>query len=309
MKRLNSVLLVLVCLFALSACKETAIVHDLEERDANEILVVLAKHDITAKKDKVEKNQAVTWFITVNPSDEMAARSILVANNLPKVRHGGLSGICKDAGLILTPKTEKCREILAYKGEIINSLESIPGVVSADVVLNIPDKDEFPDANSVPPRPTAAVTIQYLKDGRTTTTLSEGKVQEFVSNSVNGLDARDVAVIISYFESGVPMAGDAPEAAATKDAPLVSGTTGTADVVQMPDTVEPDEVPDLKTIGGLKMDSSSAKKFKVVAVLFLVLFLLITGAFLYVLLKMARLKKQVPIVADEDDVDHKLLGT
>lgn len=308
----------LLAAFALSftSCKEIDIVHDLDERDANEILVVLMRHDIFAKKDKVEKNQEVKWFITVKSADEMPARQVLVANNLPKVKLGGLSGICKDAGLILTPKTEKCREILAYKGEIINSLESIPGVVSADVVLNVPDKEEFPDENAPTPRPTAAVTIQYLKDGRMGSLLTEGQVQQFVSNSVNGLDPRDVAVIITFLESGVPIGTENQGQQTTQGSdgrPLSvndpqAGTDPSADPTQVVVPATPEEgdgeVADLSSIGGLKMDAASAKKFKVVAVLFLVLFLLLTVAFIFVLLRLSRVKKQASVPATVDDGDE-----
>lgn len=307
----------------LSSCKDISIVHQLDERDANEILVVLARHDIMAKKEHVEKNQEVKWTVTVKPADEMNARQVLVANNLPKVRLGGLEGICKDAGLILTPKTEKCREILAYKGEIINSLESIPGVVSADVVLNIPDKEEFPDENAPTPRPTAAVTVQYLKDGQTGSLLTEGQVQQFVSNSVNGLDPRDVAVIISYLDSGIPIGMDkGGQTTHGMDGKMLSTSdtsTATADAKAAavaadiaPTTPEGDssEIADLSTVGGLKMDAASAKKFKVVAVLFLVLFLLLTVSFIFVLLRLSRVKKQVAVSAtleEGDEAGQKLL--
>lgn len=294
-----------VILMTLVACQEVAVVHDLNERDANEIYVLLAQNDIKSSKEKFEKNQAVSWTINVADTDEIQARSILVANNLPRVRHGGLEGICKDAGLILTPKTEKCREILAYKGEIINSLESIPGVVSADIVLNIPDKDEFPDPNTPTPRPTASVTVQYnLADPHVTTTLTEGKVQEFVANSVSGLDARDVAVIVTYMQKPVGktvVTPDGPTLPIQNDGtePTVASSTGPTDLTE---------------VVGLNMDADSAKKFKVITVVFLILFLFMAVAFIFVLLRMARLRKQAAnstqaLSTQTSPTDPKLLQT
>lgn len=279
------------------ACgRDQAIVHDLNERDANEIVVLLARNDIVARKVKEEKNQEVVWNIVVSPDDEMQARGTLVANNLPRIRHGGLEGICKDAGLILTPKTEKCREILAYKGEIINSLESIPGVVSADVVLNIPDEEEFPDENTPPKHPTASVTIQYLQDAMVKTKLTEGNVQEFVANSVSGLDARDVTVIISFFKQKIEGAGGDDGVAAEK----VPGTS-----VETPGSLTPlgpggevvSAVPNLVSIGGIFMDEVSAKRFKVIAAVFLLTVLLLAAGFIFALYKMSQLRKQSPVTA------------
>ena len=152
--------LVSVCLILLftTACQQQPIVHDLSERDANEILVLLARNNIPSEKVKEVRNQEIYWQVRVGKGDMVTAQNILVANQLPRVRQGGLEGICKNAGMIVTKETEKCRMLLGFKGEIINSLESIPGVSFADVVLNIPDKQEFPDPNLPQPRPTAAVT-------------------------------------------------------------------------------------------------------------------------------------------------------
>jgi len=288
-------LLILFSLFQFS-CKELPIVHDLTERDANEIVVLLARNNIPATKIKEVKNQEVVWSITVSESDDMQARSILVSNNLPRIRHGGLEGICKDAGLILTPKTEKCREILAYKGEIINSLESIPGVVSADAVLNVPDKEEFPDENMPVPRPTASITIQYLKDANIQTRLTEGKVQEFVANTISGLDARDVTVIISFLEQKMYKTAEGDmnniEGAKTPE------TITKIDTGEKSELDEADETP-MVSIGGIVMDEASAKKFKLIAGVFLGMLLLLAGAFIFALLRMSKMRKQssVPAIA------------
>jgi len=268
-----------------------AIVHDLQERDANQILVILSKSGLHAEKVKEEHNQEISWSVTVGKDDGQAARDILVANNLPKVRQMGLEGICKDAGLILTPKTEKCREILAYKGEIINSLESIPGVVSADIVLNVPDKQDFPDENAPPPRPTASVTLLYLPSD-TSSKLTEAKIQEFVGNAVSELDPRDVAVVISTL------------AATAKTSPEVAvevKTDKTKSVAEDDDEVS-------ASVLGLKMDEASAKKFKVLTGLFLVVFMVLAGAFIFVLMRMAKLRKQGALPMDaEATADQKLL--
>lgn len=294
-------------LFALSflvSCQEEAIVHDLNERDANEIIVLLAKNEIIAAKQQEVRNQETFWSIVVDPSDTMQARSILVSNNLPRIRHGGLEGICKEAGLILTPKTEKCREILAYKGEIINSLESIPGVVSADVVLNIPEEEEFPDENTLTKRPTASVTIQYLSDANVKTELTEEKIQEFVSNSVSGLDARDVTVIISYFKQTLAQNEAAADSVADQDGVSISAKTEDGDSVAM---IASDSESNLVSVGGLMMDETSAKKLKIVASLFLVILLLLAGAFIFALLRMAKLRRK-SVTAMTDDADAKKDG-
>ncbi len=300
----SSLILILIVTFV--SCKEMAIVSGLNERDANEIIVLLADNDISAGKTKEERQQETFWAITVPASDEIAARKILVANNLPRIRQGGLEGVCKDSSMIVTAETEKCRKLLAYKGEIINVLESIPGVVSADAVLNIPDAVEFPDENTPPPRPTAAVTLRYLKDANDKTDLTEGKIQETVANSISGLDARDVSVIISYLNQKKIV--DEPITTSSGDNVATNQTQTSGPLLAADGT--PIE---LTSIAGIQMDSKSAKKFKIVIVLFLLILLMLAGGFVYTLLKIGSLKKQSPIPAtpagtdNADDADQKLL--
>ena len=263
----------------LTACEEVAVVHELGERDANEILVMLHKSQIKATKEAVEKNQEVTWTIKVKPEFEQDARAVLVANNLPRVRLGGLKGICQDAGLILTPKTEKCRELLAYKEEVINLLETIECVISADVVLNIPEKIEFADEDTPQPRPTSTVAVRYRKDCVSGSQLTEGRIQEAVSNSISGLDPRDVSVLLSYVDTGLNLVSTAPGADGKVPEP-----------VDCPEVAETSSE-DMVALAGLEMTEESAKKFKMIAIGFLLLFLLLSAAFLFVLLRMSKVRK------------------
>ncbi len=264
----------------LTACTEIVLLQDLEQRDANEIMVMLARNGIEAKKKGVEKQQTTTWTITVLSGDETRARELLVANNLPRQRELGLSGVCKESGLIPTPKMEKCRELLALKGEIINSLESIPTVVDADVVLNMPDKQDFPDENNPAPRPTASVVIQVDTPLGETMVIDESKVQQFVANSVSGMDVRDVAVIITRSSGG----------GGTENQPDES--IKTAVTVGEEDGEEGEELEEeFSTVGGLLMDPGSARKFKLIMVLGLVVVVALSGTLIAVLLKMARGRK------------------
>lgn len=269
-------ILFVACALSLTGCRKTVLLQDLDQKDLNEVMVLLNKNGIEAEKMVVEKQQQVTWSVTVAPGDQERARELLVANHLPRQKEMGLSGVCKEAGLIPTPKTEKCRELLAMKGEIINSLVSIPGVVNADVVLNIPDKEDFPSAETEQKRPAASVTLQVGRAANITDVVTEAKIQQFVANAVTGMDMRDVAVIIS------PIDG-APVEVNSNEATVVASTSPAEEVapVLLGDSVE---------LGGMIMDADSAKKFKVMASLFLFFFVVLSGSLIFVLLKLARVR-------------------
>src|SRR5436190_6917449 len=126
-----------------SACGKESLYQNLTEQETNEMLVVLYKNGIDAEKVRVQQAQDFSYTISVPKDKIQKARKVLVDNNLPRKRALGFSEICKEKGLIPTPEEEKCRKLLALKGEIINSLEKVPGVIEADVVLNIPEVSEF----------------------------------------------------------------------------------------------------------------------------------------------------------------------
>src|SRR5262245_35431183 len=186
-------------LFVLAGCGKVSIIQDLVESEANEILVALADKGIEADKIKEEKSQKVSWSVVVAEKDQAQARKVLVDNNLPRRKELGFAGICKEKGLIPTPEEEKCRKILALKGEIINSLSRVPGVIESDVVLNIPDVSEFASETQPNKRPTASAVIRVKKNPEGTD-LTESKIQRFISNTVENLDPRDVSVVISYVQ-------------------------------------------------------------------------------------------------------------
>jgi len=274
------------------ACQDTVLLQDLEQRDANEAMVLLSKNNIKARKASVEKQQKTSWVIKVALGDAVRAREILVAYHLPREKEMGLSGICKDAGLIPTPKTEKCREMLAIKGEIINTLESLPGVVDVEVVINVPDVEAFPNENAPVLGPRASIVVQ-IEDEGVKEVITEEKIQQFVANAVTGLDLRDVAVIISRASSG--------ESTGVVVSSPSSGGTGTPEVA-CPEVSEAEEP--MVLVAGLKMTLPSAKKFKILGSVLLFLFVILAAVLIFTLFQLARYRERVqggvPAVVNEN---------
>lgn len=272
----------LTCLFliiTLVACEQVTILQDLDQRDANEVMVVLSKHGIQAKKVTVTAQNRTSWAIQVSPEDEDRASQLLIEIGLPRQKELGLAGICQDPGMIPTPKMEKCQQLLALKGEIINALQAIPGVVRADVVLNIPDKVDFPDANAPVERPSASVVVQ-IRDAKTVgESFNEDKVRQFVSRTISGLDPRDVSVIISALVSPEDM---------EKEAALVEDALGGDDEMDMMDD-QPDE--SMVNFLGMKMDPKSAKKVKFFAVIILAFAMFLSVVIIYLVVRMMRKKR------------------
>lgn len=254
MKKLLIVILVMLCL---TACRKMDFYHDLSEEEANEMLVVLQREGINCTKIKAVRQNEVFWTIQVDPKRVTDAQRIISEHHLPRKRELGLSGVYKEKGLIPTPDEQKARYLLALKGEIINSLLKIPEVVDADVVLNIPTPEEFVSSTSREKRPTASVVIKARPTDMPQDVLTEVKIQQFVANTVENLNPRDVSVIITYI--AVPRRGLLPGQSLILPS---SSDTSKSSAEEKPVT----------RIAGLEVVSNSQGRLKIyLAVFFLVL--------------------------------------
>jgi len=272
MKFIKRTLSLVFILVAYTACSNMPIYHDLTESEANEILVALQDNHIEAKKIRNEKSQQVSWSVEVAGRDAAVARKVLVENNLPHKKELGFSGICKEKGLIPTPQEEKCRRILALKGEIINSLSRIPGVIESDVVLNVPEISEFSTETQGAKRPTASAVLRIRKNAEGME-LTESKIQRFISNSVENLDPRDVSVVITYVEN--------PFENQNKPGAHPIATT---------------------SVAGLQMGASSQGTFKVYALVVLGLLMAVSAALVLSVFKVLQLRKKLKVVQMGEEV-------
>lgn len=264
---IKSYFLVFILIFLVTACGSVTLYEDLSESDVQEMLVLLGENGIDATKKKETRQNEVFWSVVVSKSDVVRARNLLTKHNLPRRRELGLAGVYEEKGLIPTPDEQKARFLLAMKGEIINSLESIPGIVDANVVLNVPTKDEFASAEEKKEkRPTASITVKLQPTKSGDQAISESKLQEFVANAVEGLNPRDVTVIISYISAS-------SEAMARPDGDVKSfPSLGEAAAKPMLPRNYSDE------LVGLKLDEASKDRLKVyLLIFFFILIILSTG--------------------------------
>lgn len=271
------VFLIVLSLGLLVGCQQVALHQGLQEIEANEILVVLQQNGIEAKKEREVQGQEVSWKVSVGESEIAKARQILISNNLPRRRELGLSGVYKEKGLIPTPDEQKARFLLALKGEVINSLQKIPGVVDADVVLNVPTENEFAELDPSKKRPTASVVVRTRNDELAAQTVTEGKIQRFVANSVPNLDPNDVAVIVTRSDTGapaVPSQGRLPFAAAPTDEGIKPGG-------------------DLVELAGIRMDEDSIGRFKAYMIGLLSLLVAVSIFLLVNIIRLNRMRLRV----------------
>src|SRR5262249_11028934 len=104
----------LVAVLSLAACAKQELLHDLEERDANEIIVLLDRNHISASKLVDEGsggggNKGVRFKIAVGGGEANDAWRILTDNHLPRHKDNGYAEVFSTAGLIPTASEEKAK--------------------------------------------------------------------------------------------------------------------------------------------------------------------------------------------------------
>lgn len=195
----------LLFLFLAGCETNRVVVNDVEEREANEIVVFLASRGIAAQKVLSptapgaggQGTEVVLWSIAVPEGDMTEAMAILNQNGLPRKKGTNLLELFAKQGLMSSEKEETIRYQAGLEQQIANTIRKIDGVLDADVQLSFPPAETLagPGATTSIKRVTAAVYVKHqgVIDDPNSHLIS--KIKRLVAGSVNGLDINDVTVI------------------------------------------------------------------------------------------------------------------
>lgn len=160
--------------------------HGLDERQANQVASLLETAGIGA--DKVSEDvQGATFKIVVARAESARAFTLLEAHDLPRRAHA-----VEAASLLPSAIEERARVGERLAAELEQTLERLPGVVSARVHLALPDEEPLV-GESAHARPTASVLVKSLG----APLFSEADVRRIVAGGIHSLQAADVAVVLA----------------------------------------------------------------------------------------------------------------
>lgn len=171
----------------LAACK-SEIYSSIPEREANEMISVLAQSGIESSRQRLKSGQ---FSISVDQSQAARAMALLSQRGLPRQQFETLGTIFDAKRMVSTPFEERARFMHAINQELANSLTQIAGVVSARVHVMLPESTAL-DRDRQPPR--ASVFVYHLPDALIGQYIPVMK--NLVVNSVNGLQYEDVAIAL-----------------------------------------------------------------------------------------------------------------
>ncbi len=181
----------------LSACS-VEVQHQLTEKEANEILVLLERRGIPTQKVKEEGGRELTWTIAVPKAHAATAALLLKENELPRPRSPGFE-IFNRGSLIPTATEERAMFLQALAGELSRTLSSVDGILDARVHINIPQSDDLSD-KAARPEPSASVLIRYRVTpdaAKKAAPLTEEQIQSLVARAVQDLKPSAVSVVMT----------------------------------------------------------------------------------------------------------------
>jgi type III secretion protein J len=192
----------------LVACQEE-LYRDVSQRDANEMVAILANNGISAARQTGENG---SYRVTVPSGSFAPAVDVLRRAGYPRERYRSLAEVFPGDGLIVSPFEQRARMMYALNQEIARTLAGIEGVTSARVHIVVPELDLRGAPQS---RASASVVIHH------TATVEPDelapKARQLVANAVQGLSYRDVS--IAFFVSSPDLRGSAGEPAVRRAIP------------------------------------------------------------------------------------------
>jgi type III secretion protein J len=188
-------LLRLMLLVVLTGCASTtAIVHDADELDANQIIVYLASRGIPATKAQSApigagaQQTVLMWDILVPADQSVEAMAILDKLGLPRPKSTTLLDLFSQTGIVPSAQQETIRYQLGLAAQIASTIRSMDGILDCQVQLALPE-----EGSKIPPR--ASVFVKHLGIFDDPNNQLSSKIRRLVAGSVPGLDFDNVTLV------------------------------------------------------------------------------------------------------------------
>lgn len=189
--------------FLTTGCENASvIISNLDEREANLIVVFLESKGIKAQKIKASSGTEIgggeagpKFNISVGESHTIEAMAVLNRNGLPRKQGTNLLSLFAKQGLMSSDREETIRYQAGLAQQITNTILLIDGVIDATVQLSFPTEETLLPGQQQKEQITAAVYVKHQGMYDDSSLHLENKVKRIVSGSVTGLDINNVTVI------------------------------------------------------------------------------------------------------------------
>ncbi len=196
--------LILTALFTTGCENSAVVISNVDEREANLIVVFLESKGIKADKMKASSGNEIgggadtgpKFNISVAESKTIEAMAVLNRNGLPRKQGTNLLSLFAKQGLMSSDKEENIRYQAGLAQQITNTILLIDGVIDATVQLSFPTEESLPGQEQQEKEHiTAAVFVKHQGMYDDSSLHLENKIKRIVSGSITGLDINDVTVV------------------------------------------------------------------------------------------------------------------
>lgn len=188
-------LLPLLALLLLAGCARKPLLEGLDERQANEVIAVLLRHNIDANKLNVGKGG---FQVNVTPRDLPEAIELMQRNDLPSAPRSQVAASFPADSLVSTPLGERARLISAVEQRLEESLRLLDGVHAARVHLNY-DANLGTEGRRAERRRMHVAAVVAHHPGADGEVLLQS-VKRFLRNTFDGVEYDNVSVILTPVE-------------------------------------------------------------------------------------------------------------
>lgn len=188
-------LLPLLALLLLAGCARKPLLEGLDERQANEVIAVLLRHNIDADKLNVGKGG---FQVNVSPRDLPEAIELMQRNDLPSAPRSQVAASFPADSLVSTPLGERARLISAVEQRLEESLQLLDGVHSTRVHLNY-DANLGTEGRRAERRRMHVAAVVAHHPGIDEEVLLQS-VKRFLRNTFDGIEYDNVSVILTEVE-------------------------------------------------------------------------------------------------------------
>lgn len=181
----------LACALLLSGCGRTSLLEGLDERQANEVVAVMLRNNISAQKEPFGKKQ---FQVQVAPSDLAEAVELVEREDLPSAPRRQIADAFPADAMVSTPLSEQARLLSAIEQRLEESLSTIHGVHSARVHVSYDMRNRGANARSAPDTHVAAVLIH---DPDANAQIIVQSAKRFLRNTFVNVSYENVSVVLS----------------------------------------------------------------------------------------------------------------
>ena len=186
----GSVRVVAVVVSLLAAACSVPVAANLDEDDANKIILALDHASVDATKE-IDPQSEGKVRVVVARDDVPRALAAMRDEQLPRPRPVGVLDAMDKGALVPSQAAEHAQYVAGLSGDLERTLEGVDGVLGARVHLNLPEPDPLRDGP--PLKASASVLLEHRGSAPPITT---DAVQRLVAGGVAGLATADVAVVM-----------------------------------------------------------------------------------------------------------------